>query len=513
MVEAKNSLMKERLLAIGIEPKTVDNIIKNDKVVANFEQVLDMAGVKECPKEKGNLLYALTTKGKNLHKEVLPVFVKMIVENKWSRIQQIDAGVDFITEKNQKVGKDYRVTDSELASFEAFTGVGVVVTPEQIDQFVGQAFKDKADQIEAKKHDFNFSGLMTAIRDQHKWADGALVLAAINKKKLELLGEPPASDGTRKKNNKMSTEDKKKAKEEKKTEDEPTIDITTLIGRDVDVGNTSEILAKHRAATGGKVVTRFPPEPNGYLHIGHAKAIRFNFEVAKQYGGYTYLRYDDTNPDKECKEYIDHIAEIVGWLGYKPIATTASSDYFQELYDIAVRLIKKGLAYVCFQNKEDMSHYRENKLNPPTRDHSVEWNLKEFEKMRTGQYEEGKATLRCKIDMQHDNPNMRDFVAYRIKYTPHPHSGDQWCIYPTYDYTHCLCDSIENITHSLCTLEFEIRRESYYWLLKAADMYQPFVWEYSRLNITNTVLSKRKIEKLISNGLVTGWNDPRLHTV
>jgi hypothetical protein len=145
MVEAKNSLMKERLLAIGIEPKTVDNIIKNDKVVANFEQVLDMAGVKECPKEKGNLLYALTTKGKNLHKEVLPVFIKMIVENKWSRIQQIDAGVDFITEKNQKVGKDYRITDPELASFEAFTGVGVVVTPEQIDQFVGQAFKDKAD--------------------------------------------------------------------------------------------------------------------------------------------------------------------------------------------------------------------------------------------------------------------------------------------------------------------------------------------------------------------------------
>ena len=160
-----------------------------------------------------------------------------------------------------------------------------------------------------------------------------------------------------------------------------------------------------------------------------------------------------------------------------------------------------------------MAAFREQKKNPPTRDNSVEWNLAEFEKMRTGRYEEGKATLRCKIDMQHDNPNMRDFVAYRIKFTPHPHSGDKWCIYPTYDYTHCLCDSLENITHSLCTLEFEIRRESYYWLLKAAEMYQPFVWEYSRLNITNTVLSKRKIEKLIANGLVTGWNDPRLHTV
>lgn len=177
------------------------------------------------------------------------------------------------------------------------------------------------------------------------------MLTTVNKKKLEVLGEAPADDGTRKKKNKMTTEDKKKAKDDigtKKPEDEPTIDITQLIGRDVDVGNSAEVLAKHRAATGGKVVTRFPPEPNGYLHIGHAKAIRFNFEVAKQYAGYTYLRYDDTNPDKECKEYIDHIAEIVGWLGYTPIATTASSDYFQELYEIAVKLIKKGLAYVCF---------------------------------------------------------------------------------------------------------------------------------------------------------------------
>jgi len=182
------------------------------------------------------------------------------------------------------------------------------------------------------------------------------VLSTINKKKLELLGEAPADDGKKKRTNKLTAEEKKKAKEEASTTSAadssepatPTINIEQLIGRDVDVGNNADILAQHRAATGGRVVTRFPPEPNGYLHIGHAKAIRFNFEVAKQYGGYTYLRFDDTNPDKECQEYIDHIKEIVGWLGYNPYATTASSDYFQELYEIAVKLIKKGLAYVCF---------------------------------------------------------------------------------------------------------------------------------------------------------------------
>lgn len=317
MVEAQNAAMKERLLAIGIEAKTVDNILKNQKVVANFAEVLDLAQVKECPKEKGALFYALTTKGKNLHKEVLPYFVRMIVDNKWTRTSQIDAGVEFIGDKNKTIGKDYRLAEDQLAEFEAQTGVGVVITQEQINEWVELAFKEKAEQISAEQHGFNFNKILMELREAHKWADGALVLAAINKKKLELLGEPSADAG--KKKPKKNNEEKKKAKEEEsKKENEPTIDIKTLIGRDVDVGNTKEVLEKHRAATGGKVVTRFPPEPNGYLHIGHAKAIRFNFEVAKQYGGYTYLRYDDTNPDKECQEYIDHIAEIVDWLGYKP---------------------------------------------------------------------------------------------------------------------------------------------------------------------------------------------------
>ena len=260
-------------------------------------------------------------------------------------------------------------------------------------------------------------------------------------------------------------------------------------------------------------MTRFPPEPNGYLHIGHAKAIRFNFTVAKAYGGETYLRFDDTNPCKENNEYIDHIKEIVSWLGFTPWKVTASSDYFDDLYDLAVQLIKKGKAYVCFQTATEMSEGRNKMTNSPWRDTPVEDNLKLFEKMRMGLFAEGECSLRVKMDMQHNNPCMRDFVAYRIRYTPHPHTGDKWCIYPTYDFTHCVVDSLENITHSLCTLEFEIRRESYYQLLKDLEIYQPTVWEYSRLNITNTVLSKRKIEQLINEGHVDGWDDPRLHTI
>lgn len=349
------------------------------------------------------------------------------------------------------------------------------------------------------------------MKDHYKWADGGLVRTVVDQKKLALLGEPVAS-GDKKKKAKVAVVEKPKA-EEKKEEEEPTIDIKQLIGRDVDAGNSAELLAKHREFTGGKVMTRFPPEPNGYLHIGHAKAIRFNFTVAKEYGGLTYLRFDDTNPCKENNEFIDHINEIVGWLGYKPWKTTASSDYFDQLHGLAVKLIQKGLAYVCFQKPDEMSRCRQEKIDSPWRNTSIEENLALFEKMRKGYFAEGECSLRAKMDMKHENPTMRDLVCYRVRYVSHPHSGDKWCIYPTYDFTHGICDSIENITHSLCTLEFEIRRECYYWFLKVLDLYKPFVWEYSRLNISNTVLSKRKIEKLIADKHVIGWNDPRLHTV
>lgn len=240
----------------------------------------------------------------------------------------------------------------DIAALDAATGVGVVVTEAQIEEKVNALFAENAAAIESQKHDFNWGKLLTSATKtkELQWADGAIVRDMVNAKKLALIGEAPADDGKRKKAGKKPKEPKPAAAEGAAVveEDEPEIDIGKLIGRDVDIGNTPEILAKHRAFTQGKVYTRFPPEPNGYLHIGHAKAIRFNFKVAETYGGYTYLRFDDTNPCKENNEFIDHIKEIVTWLGYTPFKTTASSDYFQELYDYAVELIKRDKAYVCF---------------------------------------------------------------------------------------------------------------------------------------------------------------------
>ncbi|OIR58587.1 MAG: glutaminyl-tRNA synthetase, partial [Amphiamblys sp. WSBS2006] len=268
-----------------------------------------------------------------------------------------------------------------------------------------------------------------------------------------------------------------------------------------------------------KVYTRFPPEPNGYLHIGHAKAMNFSFNYAKIHGGHTYLRYDDTNPSSEKKEYFDSIRESVEWLGFHPWKVTHASDYFQQLYEYAVVLIKKGLAYVCHMKQEEILESRGGKdrrgkrYNSRWRDRPVAENLSEFQKMKDGEYKEGEAVLRLKMDIESGNPLMWDLVAYRVCYKKHVRTGDRWCIYPMYDFAHCLCDSIENITHSLCTSEFILAREAYFWICDAVGVYKPVQWEYSRLEITNTILSKRNIAKLISLGVVCDWDDPRLFTL
>lgn len=495
-----------RLLAIGITESTIKDILKNEKVTIKFMEVLDIAEIKTCPKEKGALLYAVATKVKPLLQPYLKSFVMMVATDKWNRVMQLDEGMKYLDEKVKKHGDSYVIDEAE---FNAASGVGVVISPEMIAEAVDKLFADNAEAIKTQQHDFNFATFLMKMKDLYKWADGGAVRTAIDSKKLVELGEAPVQDGKKKKVAKPAAEAKPAVAEE----EEPTFDIKTLIGRDVDAGNSAELLAKHNEFTKGRIMTRFPPEPNGYLHIGHAKSIRFNFTVAKEYGGETYLRFDDTNPCKENNEFIDHIKEIVGWLGYNPWKTTASSDYFDQLHANAVTLINKGLAYVCFQKAEEMSRCRNEKIDSPWRNTSVEENLMQFKRMRSGYYPEGECCLRAKMDMQHSNTTMRDLVCYRIRFVSHPHSGNAWCIYPTYDFTHCMVDSMENITHSLCTLEFEIRREPYYWFLKNLDMYKPFVWEFSRLNMSNTVLSKRKIEQLINGGFVTGWNDPRLHTI
>lgn len=272
--------------------------------------------------------------------------------------------------------------------------------------------------------------------------------------------------------------------------------------------NTEVLLAKHLKETGGMVRTRFPPEPNGILHIGHAKAININFGFAKAHEGICFLRLDDTNPEAEKDEFVKSIAEMVKWLGYEPYKITYSSDYFDQLHDYAVDLIKRGLAYICHQKPHELRGF--NPPPSPWRDRPIQESLTLFQDMRLGKFDEGTASLRMKFTMEEGK---QDPVAYRIKYVPHHRTNDKWCIYPTYDFAHCLCDSIENITHSLCTKEFQNRRSSYYWLCNALDIYCPVQWEYSRLNINYTVVSKRKLKQLIDAKIVSGWDDPRLYTL
>ena len=270
---------------------------------------------------------------------------------------------------------------------------------------------------------------------------------------------------------------------------------------------------------GGRVHTRFPPEPNGYLHIGHAKSICLNFGLAAESQGLCNLRFDDTNPSKESTEYIRSIKSDIKWLGFDwGDRLFYTSDYFEKLYRYAVQLIKKGKSYVCDLSPEEIREYRGTLTEPgkdsPYRKRSAEENLDLFERMRAGEFEEGSRVLRAKINMSSPNLNMRDPVLYRILRTPHHRTGDKWCIYPMYDYAHCLSDSIEGITHSICTLEFEDHRPLYDWVLDQLDVdCHPQQIEFARLNLNYTVMSKRKLLELVENGHVSGWDDPRMPTL
>ena len=268
----------------------------------------------------------------------------------------------------------------------------------------------------------------------------------------------------------------------------------------------------------GRVHTRFPPEPNGYLHIGHAKSICLNFGLAAQYNGLCNLRFDDTNPIKEEEEYAESIIEDIRWLGFDwGDRLYYASDYFDELYEFAIKLIKKGQAYVCDLDSDEIREHRgtltEPGRNSPDRDRSIEENLDLFERMRGGEFADGERTLRAKIDMASANLNMRDPVLVRILHAPHHRTGDRWCIYPMYDFTHGQSDSIEGITHSICTLEFENHRPLYDWFLDELEIYHPQQIEFARLNLSYTMTSKRKLLELVTEGQVSGWDDPRMPTL
>jgi glutaminyl-tRNA synthetase len=306
------------------------------------------------------------------------------------------------------------------------------------------------------------------------------------------------------------------------TEDNTRLDfIRTIVAEDIETNKW-----------GGRVVTRFPPEPNGYLHIGHAKSICLNFGIAAEFGGRCHLRFDDTNPEKEEQEYVNSIIEDVRWLGWDwGEHLYYGSDYFDQMYQWAVELIKKGKAYVCDLNAGQTREYRGTLTEPgrdsPYRNRPVEENLGLFERMKTGEFPDGSRTLRAKIDMAHPNLNMRDPVMYRILHASHHRSGDKWCIYPMYDWAHGFEDSIETVTHSICTLEFENHRPLYDWFIDAVNegrtddgsgpwgkkIHHPQQIEFARLNLTYTVMSKRRLLNLVQEGLVRGWDDPRMPTI
>jgi len=290
-------------------------------------------------------------------------------------------------------------------------------------------------------------------------------------------------------------------------ENRPTNFIRQIIDADLASGKHSSIQ------------TRFPPEPNGFLHIGHAKAICLSFGIAQDYNGLCNLRFDDTNPEKEDIDYVHAIQKDVKWLGFQWAGNIHySSDYFEQLHDFAVELIEKGLAFVCFLNADDMREYRGtlNKpgKNSPYRDTSVEENLALFAKMRNGEFKEGECSLRAKIDMSSSFMCMRDPIIYRVRFAHHHQTGDKWCIYPMYDFTHCLSDAIEGVTHSLCTLEFQDNRRLYDWVIDNVSVpAKPHQYEFSRLNLEYTLMSKRKLNTLVEEKLVDGWDDPRMPTI
>ncbi|RKP15386.1 tRNA synthetases class I, catalytic domain-containing protein [Piptocephalis cylindrospora] len=511
----------ERLRGIGLTDQRAKETSKNAKVVANVDRTLVAAGIAEnegCSKTVGALLYHLATTGpKDLlaNPDHLSIVAHAITDGRLLTNDQVTAAAQYVAE--QSAGADISEEAMNRAS-----GVGIKVTKEEIANAIEKLI-DERRQVLLEERYRKVGPLLSTVRsDEHiRWAPVPEVKTELDRQILALLGPKDERDTGKVK--------VKKAKEPKVTKEakEPAAPVNIFTEGELAKlhkpgGNPQikpSLMEEHLKATGGKVVTRFPPEPNGFLHIGHAKAINVNFGYAKTHDGICYLRYDDTNPEAEEEAYFTSILEAVRWLGFTPFRVTYSSDYFPQLYDMAVQLIRRGKAYVCHCTGEDISQQRggESRRGPryacPHRDRPVEENEREFGRMRTGDYKENEAILRMRQDIEDGNPQMWDLVAYRVLRTPHHRTGDTWCIYPTYDFTHCLVDSLENISHSLCTTEFILSRQSYYWLCDALEVYKPVQFEYGRLNVSSTILSKRKLAQLVREGLVDGWDDPRIYTL
>ncbi|KIR67127.1 glutamine-tRNA ligase [Cryptococcus bacillisporus CA1873] len=513
---------------LGLASNSATELVRQPKSGKAFKSLIDeysLADNKYDEKQAGALVKLSSVSGK-LGKEQKDFLVGKIVKGDLKTADQITAAVKF-AEKNPDLKANEEAFDKEC-------GVGVNITLTDLPELLKSYLTSLPSPPEGWNSLGPILGGIKAGASDLRWANAAEVKSSLESIFVSLFGTKEAAAA--------AAAAKPKTKAPKAAEKPKPVSTTAAVATQsssatpaiptniFEEGFLSEfhkvgenpqsdpkLKGEHLAWTKGQVYTRFPPEPNGYLHIGHVKAIMVDFGYAKYHGGRTYLRYDDTNPEAEEGRYFQSILETVRWLGFEPWKITYSSDNFDRLYELAVELIRRGKGYVCTCDaekiKEDRGMGKGNPIPCVHRDRPVEESLREFERMKNGEYKEKEACLRMKMDLNSGNPYMWDTVAYRVKNAPHHRTGDKWKIYPTYDFTHCLCDSIENITHSLCTVEFIPARESYEWLCDALGVYKARQYEFARLNLQGTFLSKRKIAKLVQNGHVKDWDDPRLYTI
>ncbi|KAI5853175.1 tRNA synthetases class I, catalytic domain-containing protein [Morchella snyderi] len=517
------TLLAPRFAALGLGEKPLQEALKNKKVSTTWDEILTEAGIEATttgvdPKAASAFSALVTaTKDAGSLDGKRAYVAKAIKDGKIKSNVQVDAAVKYI-----KACKG----DIDDAAFDKECGVGIEFTSEAIAVAVAEYMEAHKGMILEQRYKA-MTPVLVNLKTQTalKWAPPAEVKKEMDIQLANLLGPKDERDAPPKKQPKAAPEAKGKKPEVKKDEEiskDRMFEEGFLAALHKPGGNEQIIPANmeaHLKATGRKVFTRFPPEPNGYLHIGHSKAIAVNFGFARYHGGECYLRYDDTNPTAEEEKYFTAILDIVEWLGFKPYKITYASDNFDKLYELAEDLIKRGYGYICHCTGEEVNAQRGGKDRGPRsecihRNRPIEESLDLFRQMRDGKFKPQEAQLRMKQDiLGSGNPQMWDLTAYRVLDAEHHRTGDKWKIYPTYDFTHCLCDSFENISHSLCTTEFINSRESYDWLCNVLEIYRPQQREYGRLNLTGTIMSKRKIARLVNEGYVRGWDDPRLYTL
>ncbi|KAA1466688.1 glutamine-tRNA ligase [Dentipellis sp. KUC8613] len=511
--EANIALFK----TIGLTQAKAAEAAKSPKSAAVLKELIEQHDLasKGLDEKQAVLVAALAVQSAKLAEAERAYVLGAVLDARLKSVDQVNAATKYLETHPSPVNdKD----------FDQQCGVGFSITPEELTARVTEYIKSSANAGWA-----TFGPTISSIKStpELRWANPLELKNTVERVFTELFGAKEAAKPKGKEPKKDAKP--KAAKSNEKAEAEASASTSTrsvfeegFLGKLHKPGDNPQIKPElreaHLAATKGLVYTRFPPEPNGYLHIGHSKAIFVNFGFAAHHNGRCYLRYDDTNPEAEEAQYFESILEMVRWLGFEPWKITYSSDYFHELHALAVELIRRDKAYICHCTGEQIHDHRGGDEGGPRtacvhRTRPISESLAEFENMKNGKYQPGEAILRMKQDLEDGNPQMWDLIAYRVLTAPHHRTGDKWKIYPTYDFTHCLVDSFENISHSLCTTEFIASRVSYEWLCDALEVYKPRQSEYGRLNIQGSVMSKRKILALVKEGHVLGWDDPRMYTL